>query len=422
MQPESPDSSATPPKWWAPPCFFLGLALVLSGLYLLGRPNYVEKAVREDRQKLRKLDEARFVVVGASHGEGVDLERVGVEGQNFSHGGQDLFEMVYIARSVVQQAPALETVIIVLSYFTFALDNAAYERRGVTDRIGRRIEMYSAFPRLAFIPGDHAEYAKGLLYPIVTRDHFQLGFERTGRRLLRLFSEEEHPPRGGKHPHARSTDAAGAPMPRGGLDASAESSRAPAPDDDEGEGEDEGEGDPQPGDDGAAAPEPSSASEPGDLEPGAAHAAEATRARRPSTKSHGVKDEAWYARHAVGRCRYYSGLMDNMRAHHPNLERDTFRTLQELVRDLAAKHLSVVLLTPPYLPAYSNCFDARMQRITRANATRLAQTTGVRYFDLTKDPAFTTKLGLFVDSDHLRPHGKELLARKLAALLHLPEP
>jgi len=392
---------------WAPPCFFLGLGLLVWGLYWLGKPHYADEDLRSDLQKVRDLEEARAVVVGASHGKGVDLEQLGLEGQNLSHNGQDLFEMAYIARSASERAPKLETVFIALSYFTFAFDNAADDRRGVRDRIGRRIEMYSAFPRAAFIPGDHAEYAKGLLYPVVTRDHFRHGFERNARRLWRFFTGGET--RGGRRTPARSAAAARPEAPRAAPPASAETPPDPA--------EDEGLDDPEPGDDSAGGTEtdPPPSNDPTDEPPVAA----GTKRERPSTKAHTQKNEAWYARHAAGRCRQYARLMDSMRAHHPNLERDTYNELVGLVHALEAKHISVVLVTPPYLSVYSACFDARMQRITRTNALRLTQTTGARYVDLSTDAAFTNKQGFFVDSDHLRQNGKNVLAQKLAQALHL---
>ena len=403
---EHPEPSVARPKWWAPPCYLLGLGLVVWGLFVLGRPYYVGEDLREDLQKLRELDEARYIVVGASHGKGVDLEELGVRGQNLSHNGQDLFEMAYIARSAANRAPQLETVIVTLSYFSFALDNGATEARGVRNRIGRRIEMYAAFPRAAFVPGDHAEFVKGLLYPIVTRDHFQRGFERNLRRLLRAFSNR---PTRAKRSNARAADS-------GRAD---DTDRSSADDDADDEGLDE----PEPTDDAEAKPE----AEPlvsghAEGEPDVAPDAESKRERPAFAKRHTVKNEAWYARHAAGRCRQYTNLMDNSHAHHPELERDAYRELLGLVQDLEAKHVSVVLLTPPYLPAYSSCFDARMQRLTRINGRKVMQATHARYFDLSSEESITSRPGLFIDSDHLRPHGKALLARKLADLLHLKRP
>lgn len=405
MATEGSEPSVTRFQWWAPPCYFLGLGLFLWGLYVLGRPYYVDDDLRADIQKARQLDDARYVVVGSSHGRDVDLEALGVEGQNLSHNGQDLFEMVYIVRSAVKRAPQLETVIITLSYFTFALDNAAYERGGVRDRIGRRVQMYSAFPRAAFLPGDQAEFAKGLLYPIVTRDHFQRGFERNLRRFLRFFSDR---PERAKRSTARAADSGRAP----GVE--------PAPAADEVEGEPIG--DPDLGNDIGEEPRAEeflSPAERGDDDRGAPKDAKPKPERPVSARPHLRKDEAWYARHAAARCRQYSGLMDNSRDHHPNLERDAYRELLGLLRELEAKHISVVLFTPPYLPAYSACFDQRMQRLTRVNATRLTELTHARYLDLSTDATFMTRLTVFEDSDHLRPKGKQVLARTLAGLLQL---
>src|SRR6185369_14343670 len=104
--------------------------------------------------KLRELAvEGRAIVLGSSHGKGVRLDSMGLVGQNFSHNGADLYEMAYIARSVKRRVPRVDTVLVALSYFSFGLDNAAYVEHGTATRIERRIEMYSAFPRLSFVAG-----------------------------------------------------------------------------------------------------------------------------------------------------------------------------------------------------------------------------------------------------------------------------
>jgi len=140
---------------WAPPLFLLGFAALVWMLRTLAAPVYATGEVGQDLQELAALDESgNAIVVGSSHGNGVAIEDTGLHGQNFSHAGQDLFEMVYIARSVRRRVPRLDTVLVALSYFSFSYDNGAYHRRGKRTRIGRRITMYSAFARPTFLPGD----------------------------------------------------------------------------------------------------------------------------------------------------------------------------------------------------------------------------------------------------------------------------
>jgi hypothetical protein len=131
------------------------------------------------------------VVLGSSHAYAIVPEHMGLSGVNLAHDGQDLFEVAYIARTVKARAPKLDTVIIALSYFSFVFDNAAYTLRGVETRIGQRIDLYAAFGRLSFIPGDGSEYLKGMLWPLVTRDHFEAGFAALGPKVAHAEELED---------------------------------------------------------------------------------------------------------------------------------------------------------------------------------------------------------------------------------------
>jgi len=346
---------------WATPAFLAGAACLVLGLHALGAPYYTSSEVRADQKKLRAMRHGRAMVVGASHGEGLELDKLEVPGENFSHGGQDLFEMAYIARSVQRKAPDLRTLFVAVSYFSFAFDNAASEKHGTQDRIGRRIQMYSAFPRAAFIPGDGAQFLKGVLYPVVTRDHFQAGFSKLGARLLSSFV---------------STASAATNTGQAQAEADEEPPEAAA-------------------DDVATEPAPESDSPP---------VPERTPRRKPRKKLN--KDDAWYRGHARGRCRNYSELMRRMQSGHAGLESDTYRELLELAREFEQKNIDVVFFTPPYLPAYNECFDARMQRLMRDNLASITRATHARYFDFSNSPDINSHQGLFVDSDHLRDNGK----------------
>jgi hypothetical protein len=134
---------------------------------------------------LEQMNTRHVILLGTSHGHDLSLPEAGFDGVDLSHGGQDLFEMAYMARTVKRRAPHLDTVIVSLSYFSFVFDNAAYIRDGVRVRIGRRMDLYAGYGRLGFIRGDSAEYVKGLLYPIVTADHYRAGFQGLGALLTR---------------------------------------------------------------------------------------------------------------------------------------------------------------------------------------------------------------------------------------------
>lgn len=177
--------------WWRPPAFLLGIGAIFALLYLHGQRAYITKALRDDRSELRRMESRRVVVLGSSHAYAIEPRPMGLSGVNLAHDGQDLFEIAYIARTVKARAPKLDTVIIVLSYFSFVFDNAAMVDNGVKTRVGRRIDLYSAFGRLAMIPGDGAEYLKGMLWPIVTRDHYRAGFASLGIKEARAATPDD---------------------------------------------------------------------------------------------------------------------------------------------------------------------------------------------------------------------------------------
>jgi hypothetical protein len=325
--------------WWRPPAFLCGLGLIMAGLYATGSRIYLTPELASDRAALAEMAQQRALVLGASHGHAVMPSEAGLDGINMSHGGQDLFEMAYIARAVQRRAPKLELVLITLSYFSFVFDNAAYEEHGVKTRIGRRIRLYSGFPRLAFIPGDSAEFMKAKLWPIVTADHYRAAFRRLPLEL-----------------------GAG----RGAADDNVD--------------------------------------------------AEETAAA-PTRHSHHPHTRGWFTQHARVRCHEYAHLMSVMRKNHPGLENDTRQQLYDLTRELEQAHVRVVFFTPPYQRAYSNCFDARFQRLTREAGAELERSTRARYFDFSTAPDFVDRLDYFANSDHLARDGMIAFSRQLAAAL-----
>jgi hypothetical protein len=181
--------------------FGVGFASIVCALYALGHSRYESPQVRSDRKNLARMQTGTGVVFGSSHGFNLLPEELGFEGANLSHGGQDAFEMIYMARAVKRSAPRLEIAIFTLSYFTFAFDNAAYVQRGTQSRVGRRIGMYSAFPSLGFVPGDGSSYVKGLLYPVVTRDHWKslLWPDESDRAVYTKASDLPPNPKTDKH-------------------------------------------------------------------------------------------------------------------------------------------------------------------------------------------------------------------------------
>lgn len=169
--------------WWRPPAFAAGFIAIVAGLYLVGHAVYLDQTIAADREAFAQMRDRHVLLLGTSHGHDLSLADAGFDGVDLSHGGQDLFEMAYMARTVKKTARKLDTVFISLSYFSLYFDNAAYVKDGVRSRVGRRIDLYSIFGRMALIPGDSAEYVKGRLYPVVTSDHYRAGFRNIASLL-----------------------------------------------------------------------------------------------------------------------------------------------------------------------------------------------------------------------------------------------
>jgi hypothetical protein len=338
--------------WWRPPAFLLGFGLLVLGLYEAGSGVYKSADYEYDQGRLARIAKRHVLLLGASHGHDLDLDAAGLDGVDMANGGQDLYEMNYMARTVKDVAPVLDTVIITLSYFSFVFDNAAYTVNGVQTRIGRRIRLYSSFGRLAFIPGDAAQFLKAKLEPVVTNDHFMRGFRRLPRE------------------HAHDDDAA----------------------------TDEVETTPEGG-------EPEQGGEPTEAKP---HRTEAERKARRGAPG-------FFRHHARGRCREYAGLTHTMLRNHPGLTREVKATMVKLARDLKRDKIRVIFFTPPYLRPYSDCFEERFQRLTRDTGRYLERTTGARYFDFSMAPEFIDHEEYFHDSDHLNDDGKLAFSRMFAA-------
>jgi hypothetical protein len=153
--------------------FAAGFVGVIGILWAIGNPSYRVPDIQRDHAGLERMKTGRHIVFGSSHGYNVDVEAAGFDGVNMSHGGQDVFEQVYMAREVKRTAPNLELVVFTLSYFSFVFDNAAYFSSGAHTRAGRRVSMYATFPSFRFIRGDGTSWVKGMLSPVVTPDHWK---------------------------------------------------------------------------------------------------------------------------------------------------------------------------------------------------------------------------------------------------------
>ena len=155
-------------------CFVALLAAALAALYAIGAPHYKADLRARVAEALADPGAVRVAVFGNSHSGCVQLGVMGWSGVKLGEGGQDMFEVAHKIARLAPRLPALETVLVSMSYHSFFYDNAAYSKGGVNTREGKRIDMYAQLPfSPTWIPGDFDSWLKGVLSPIITEDHWK---------------------------------------------------------------------------------------------------------------------------------------------------------------------------------------------------------------------------------------------------------
>jgi hypothetical protein len=96
-----------------------------------------------------KRDLIEAITLGNSHSDAINYSVLGIEGQSLAFAAADLFEIEKYAASLENELPALKTVFIAISYYSFSRDNATFEPFRT-----RRTRFYSMVPTWSPIPGD----------------------------------------------------------------------------------------------------------------------------------------------------------------------------------------------------------------------------------------------------------------------------
>lgn len=105
-----------------------------------------------------KRDRIEAVTLGNSHSDSINYSVLGIEGKSLAFAAADLFEIERYATSLENELPALKTVFITISYYSFSRDNATFEPFRT-----RRIQFYSMVPTWSPIQGDQPNYLMGKL-------------------------------------------------------------------------------------------------------------------------------------------------------------------------------------------------------------------------------------------------------------------
>ncbi len=156
--------------------FLTGLCLFVILLCAIGSRYYYVRERAEIRRLIEHPEVVKTAVWGSSHAECIQLGKMGLMGVNLGARAQDLFEIQYKVESLAPRLGQLKTALISMSYFSFLYDNSvSLEHRKSRDAI--RIKMYALYPfHLPYIRGDAGNFIFGVLYPVLTLDHWRRVF------------------------------------------------------------------------------------------------------------------------------------------------------------------------------------------------------------------------------------------------------
>lgn len=114
----------------------------------------------------------KAITLGNSHGGSIDWENLGFQDSGYYlHGGFfDVFEMHYVAESVLLKMDSLRYVFIPIPYYFFQFDNGAMDDNYQNSF---RQRTYFATPKLQLINGDWRNFISAHTAPIVRPDHWK---------------------------------------------------------------------------------------------------------------------------------------------------------------------------------------------------------------------------------------------------------
>lgn len=120
-----------------------------------------ERALIELAEAPGAWEGAEAIVLGNSHAGSIDLAAMGLDGHHLNRAGGDLLETERTLALWLPRAADLEWVLVSLSYFSFAYDNAASPAT-----VRNRIAFYDNNAQARPVAGDLQNFALGQLQPL----------------------------------------------------------------------------------------------------------------------------------------------------------------------------------------------------------------------------------------------------------------
>jgi hypothetical protein len=121
-----------------------------------GNTLFLQNDQRHVEQLLAQSQTIDAIAIGNSHTASINLKTLGYDGHKFVRADSDFFEVQYELEKLLPKMPAVKTVFVPVSYFSFHWDSAAAEDTEI-----RRIHMYTVMPSWQFRSGDIENFVKG---------------------------------------------------------------------------------------------------------------------------------------------------------------------------------------------------------------------------------------------------------------------
>lgn len=117
--------------------------------------------------------------------------------------------------------------------------------------------------------------------------------------------------------------------------------------------------------------------------------------------------KAYLDRHGPKQARVAVRAVTNMKKNSTGaLYSEAVAAAEDMITNLQAKGIRVVLFTPPYWPTYTKAFPPHILKKFQRTMEDIVEKTGVEYYNFATDARFTSDPSQFINSDHLTYNNK----------------